>query len=286
MLDFLQGLWAGSLLLFDLGYFSFSFFDTLTQWKVWWVSRYRENTSYSIAHVFYRHDERLDALVWLGTGQKQARHLMRLVRLGDGIGVRVYLTNVCDPQMLSLAEVAQLYARRWDIELAFRLLKEYLGMSHWWSSKQELILVQIWVVLILSHLVYALRERIAQASNCNPFEVSVPLLVELLPRLASSSALQLEQIVQSGRESGLLRASPRLVLNIPQVKVSCYQLAPPDLPSQRPGRAPSAPRRRAPKPDKRVCGYQLQRQRRQASQQAKVIRAAQAKLTPLPTAVT
>src|SRR6266566_2149505 len=150
MLDFLQGLWAGSLLLFDLGYFSFSFFDTLTQWKVWWVSRYRENTSYSIAHVFYRHDERLDALIWLGTGQKQARHLMRLVRLGDGIGVRVYLTNVCDPQMLSLGEVAQLYARRWDIELAFRLLKEYLGMSHWWSSKQELILVQIWIVLILS----------------------------------------------------------------------------------------------------------------------------------------
>jgi IS4 transposase len=53
-------------------------------------------------------------------------------------------------------EVAQLYARRWDIEMAFRVLKEYLGMSHWWSSKQELILIQIWVVLILSHIVYAL----------------------------------------------------------------------------------------------------------------------------------
>jgi hypothetical protein len=41
--------------------------------------------------------------------------------------------------------------------MAFRLLKEYLRMSHWWSSKQELILVQIWVVLILSHIVYAPR---------------------------------------------------------------------------------------------------------------------------------
>src|SRR6266700_3550877 len=57
MLDFLQGLSVGSLLLFDLGYFSFSFFDTLTQWKLWWVSRYRENTSYRIAHVFYRQRE-------------------------------------------------------------------------------------------------------------------------------------------------------------------------------------------------------------------------------------
>jgi Transposase DDE domain len=177
---------------------------------------------------------------------------MRLVRLGDGVSIRVYLTNVCDPQMLSLGEVAQLYARRWDIELAFRLLKEYLGLSHWWSSKQELTLVQIWVVLILSHLVYALRERIALAADCDLFEVSVPLLVEMLPRLADSSALSLERLVQSGRESGLLRASPRLVLNVPQVKGSCYQLAPPDLPRQRPGRAPSAPRKRAPKPDKRV----------------------------------
>jgi hypothetical protein len=286
MLDFLQGLSVGSLLLFDLGYFSFSFFDSLTEWKLWWVSRYRENTSYRIAHVFYRQREVLDALVWLGTGQKQARHLVRLVRLGDGIGVRMYLTNVCDPQVLSLGEVAQLYARRWDIELAFRLLKEYLGMSHWWSSKPELILVQIWVVLILSHLVYALRERIALVADCDPFEVSVPLLVDLLPRLASSSVLQLDQLVQSGRQSGLLRASPRLVLEVPQVELSCYQPAPPDLPRQRPGRAPSAPRKRVPKPATRVCGYQVQRQRRKASKQARPIRAAQAKTAQLPTAVT
>jgi hypothetical protein len=103
MLDFLQGLSAGSLLLFDLGYFSFTFLDTLTQWERWWVCRYREKTSYRIVHEFYRHDEVLDALVWLGTGQKQARHLVRLVRFGDGVGVRMYLTNVCDPLLLSLS---------------------------------------------------------------------------------------------------------------------------------------------------------------------------------------
>ncbi len=92
-------------MLFDLGYFSFDFFDTLTQWKLWWVSRYREKTSYRIAHVFYRQREVLDALVWLGTGKEQAGHLVRLVRLGDGVGVRMYLTNVCDPQLLSSSNV-------------------------------------------------------------------------------------------------------------------------------------------------------------------------------------
>jgi hypothetical protein len=289
MLNFLQGLSAHSLLLFDLGYFSFPFFDTLTDRKLWWVSRYRENTSYSLAHVFYRHCEKLDALIWLGSGKKQARHLMRLVRLGDGVGVRMYLTNVCDPQMLSLGEVAQLYARRWDSEMAFRLLKDYLGMSHWWSSKQELILIQIWVVLILAHTVYALRERIAHAQDCDPFEVSVPVLVGLLPRLCSPSSLQLDQLIQAGRHLGLLRANPRLELNIPHVDLSCYQPAPPDLLRQRAGRAPSPPRRRAPKPATRVCGYQVQRQRRQSAKEAQAIRAIQAKASPvdqLPMAVT
>jgi hypothetical protein len=102
MLDFLQGLLEGSLLLFDLGYFSFGFFDTLTQRKLWWVSRYRETTSYRIVHDISQQREVLDALVWLGTGQKQARHLVRLVRMGDGSGARMYLTNICDPHMLSL----------------------------------------------------------------------------------------------------------------------------------------------------------------------------------------
>src|SRR5207244_673752 len=258
-----QGLSVGSLLLFDLGYFSFSFFDTLTQWKVWWVSRSREKTSYQIAPVFYRQREVLDALVWLGTGQTQARHLVRLVRLSDGIGVRMYLTNVCDPHLLSLGEVAQLYARSFDIELAFRLLKDYLGMSHWWSSKQELILVQIWVVLILSHIVYALRERIATAATCEPCEVSVTLLVELLPKLCSHSELQLERLVQEARHLGLVRASPRLALIIPQIELSCYQPVPPDLPRQRPGRTPAPPRARASQPTTRVSGFPVQRKRRQ-----------------------
>src|SRR6266851_751097 len=105
------------------------------------------------------------------------------------------------------------------------------------SSKPELILVQIWVVLILSHLVYALRERIAMAADCDPFEVSVPLLVGLLPQLGRPSKLSLEQLIQSGRQLGLLRASTRLVLDVPQVDLSCYQPVPPDLPWQRPGRA-------------------------------------------------
>jgi hypothetical protein len=162
-------------------------------------------------------------------------------------------------------------------------------MSHWWSSKQELILVQIWGVLIRSHIVSALRERIATAANCEPCEVSVPLLVEVLPKLCSNSELQLQRLVQEGRQLGLVRASPRLALIIPQIELSSYQSAPPDLPRQRPGRTPAPPRARASKPTTRVSGYAVQRQRRQTSKETKAIRAAQAKAAKVaqsPTGVT
>jgi hypothetical protein len=66
--------------------------------------------------------------------------------------------------------------------------------------------MQIWVVLILSHLVSALGEHIALAADGDPFEVSVPLLVDLLPQLGSPSRLSLEHLVQAGRQLGLLRA--------------------------------------------------------------------------------
>jgi hypothetical protein len=286
MLDFLQGLSAGCLLLFDLGYFSFTFLDTLTQRKLWWVCRYREKTSYRIVHEFYRHNEILDALVWVGTGQQQARHLIRLVRFGDGIGVRMYLTNVCDPLLLSLEDVAQVYARRWDIEMAFRLLKEYLGMSHWWSSKQELILVQIWVVLLLSHVVYALRDRIAIAADCASFEVSVPLLVKLLPQLWDNSGLSFERLVQEGKHLGLLRASPHLAFLVPRVELLSYQSVPPDLSWLRAGHAEASPRARAPKPATRISGYSVQRQRRQVSKETKRLRAAQAKAASITQSLT
>ena len=32
----------GTLLLFDLGYYNFEWFDTLTQRGIWWVARLRE----------------------------------------------------------------------------------------------------------------------------------------------------------------------------------------------------------------------------------------------------
>jgi len=71
----------------------------------------------------------LDAIVWLGKYRAdRAASAVRLVCFSfHGTQYR-YLTNVLDSTQLSLRDIAQLYARRWDIELAFKLLKCELGL--------------------------------------------------------------------------------------------------------------------------------------------------------------
>src|SRR5579863_8862177 len=219
-----------SLLLFDLGYFSFPWFDYLSERGYYWISRYREKTCYQLLHVYYQHGVSLDALVWLGSAHgPRAGHAVRLVRFGDGKQLRLYLTNVRDPLQLPLGDIARLYARRWDIELAFLTIKELFGLHHWWSSQLPLILQQIAVVLLLAQVVQALRLRIAAQAYCDPFDVSLPLLVKQLPHLLRARLDPVEWVLTHGHTQRVLRPSRRFQVVAPLIPAAQIQPLPPDL---------------------------------------------------------
>jgi len=127
----LEGLERGSLILADLGYFSFPWFDYLSGQGYWWVSRLKDGVSYEIEQVvaYDDHTGLLDAIVWLGKYRAdRTAHRARLVCFTLGSTTYRYVTNVLDGRQLSLQDIAQLYARRWDIELAFKVLKCELGL--------------------------------------------------------------------------------------------------------------------------------------------------------------
>ncbi len=116
--EMLEGLQAGTLLLFDRGYLSFPWFDELTERKLSWISRYANHASMQVRHILYQGDGVLDAIVWLGIYRAdRAKYPVRLVQFYHHGRLHRYLTNVLDAQQLSLADIARLYARRWDIEL-------------------------------------------------------------------------------------------------------------------------------------------------------------------------
>jgi hypothetical protein len=116
----LEGLQRGALILADLGYFSFPWFDYLTQQGYFWISRLKERTTYTIEQVFYRDEANgvLDALISLGANRSdRTANAVRLVQFPVEGVLHSYLTNVLDPQQLPMLDIAQLYARRWDIEI-------------------------------------------------------------------------------------------------------------------------------------------------------------------------
>jgi Transposase DDE domain len=226
----LAALGEGALILADLGYFGFAWFDWLTDRRCWWVSRLRAKTSYTVLHPFYAAGTTFDGLVWLGAHRAdRAKHAVRLVRFTVGTATYAYLTNVLDPTRLPPREIARLYARRWDLELAFKAIKRYLGLHLLWSAKESVILHQVWAVLILAQILHALRLEIAGRAGVEPFEVSLPLLVEYAPRFARDGQDPVAAFVRDGRAAGFLRPSRRLVTHAPDIPPEGLVPAPPGL---------------------------------------------------------
>lgn len=237
VLSLLVGLEAGSLLLFDLGYFAFWWFDELSQQGYHWVSRLREKTSYELVHVFWRFEGNMDALIWLGAHRAdRAGKMVRLVRFWDGEQLHSYISNVLDPRQLSMQAIAQLYVRRWDIELAFLLLKQYLGLHQWWSNQPVLMQQQCLVLIIVAQRLQHWRMQMARQAGVDAFEVSLPLLLDVLPELLREQQEPFAWMSSLGRELGLIRASSRRVLLVPKVPEEQMRLPAAELVQQRPAR--------------------------------------------------
>lgn len=230
----------GSLVLIDLGYFGFELFDWLTTRKLWWLSRMRAGTSYEVIHTFYEsidqagHKQVFDGLVWLGAHRAdKAGHAVRLVQFRVGPKGKEqeyrYITSVLDPKQLSIADIAQLYARRWDIELAFKLVKRQLGLHMLWGAKSVVVQQQVWAVLIISQILQGLRMEIAARAEVDPYEVSMELLVRYLPQYAYTGQDPVRVFVERGRELRLIRPSTRTKIEAPAVDPQQLVPLPPDM---------------------------------------------------------
>lgn len=233
----LAGLPPTSLVLADLQYFAFPWFDELTDAGYWWVSRYRSKTSYEVRHTYYQEGDTFDGLVWLGAHRAdRAKHAVRLVQYRHrGILYR-YLTNVRDPAVLSIREIARLYARRWDFELAVKLVKRHLGLHLFWSAKPVVVQQQVWATLCIAQILHALQLEIAGRAGVDPFDVSLALLVEYLPRLARDGQDPLALFVAEGRRAGFIRPSTRTVIRAPAIPPEQLAPVPPGLVLERPPR--------------------------------------------------
>jgi hypothetical protein len=235
--DLVAGLPAQSLILADLAYFGFAWFDDLTDAGYYWISRVRAKVSWIPLHTFYDQDGVSDMLVWLGAYRADgARHAVRLLTLTHGSTTYRYLTNVTNPLLLPLHEVPALYARRWDVELAYKLLKRELNLHLLWSAKRAVIHQQIWATLIIAQILLGLWVEVAGRAEVDVFDVSLALLVRHAPLLAKAGRDPVAVLVAEGRRTGIIRPARRRRYEMPAIPPNRLTPLPPDLALTRPAR--------------------------------------------------
>ena len=188
------GPWLKDLiLLIDLGYFKYRFFDIIDHYGGYFVSRLKGNANPLIVGVNRKwrgnsvdvvgkklHDvlpllkrEVLDAEVevrfkrrkYKGKQSTVTRRFRLVCVFNSESGkYHTYLTNipVC---ILSGKEIALLYGARWEIELVFKELKSYYQMDKIPCGKPEIVECLIWVAILT---LMCSRRILRLIRNANP----------------------------------------------------------------------------------------------------------------------
>jgi hypothetical protein len=175
--EILAALPVGGLLVFDLGFFSFVWFDDFTAQQKSFVTRLRQKTAYRTTQLLSQGTYYRDELITLGLYRANpCCYPLRLVSvLWQGQWYR-YLTNVLDPQRLSAQQVCELYRRRWRIEDAFLLTKRVLDLAYLWTASPNGIPLQLYATLIFYTVLLSVCQQVAQALNEPLEQISVEMV--------------------------------------------------------------------------------------------------------------
>ena len=178
-----------SLLVFDLGYFAFTFFDALSQRGCWFVTRQRSKTSYRVQRVLLNRPRLRDRIVYLGNYRSNpSQHPVRLIEVYLGQRWQCYLTNVLDPQQLSVVEVVCLYSYRWHIETTFLLVKRLLDLAYLWVGSINGVQLQVWATFLFYAILIDLCDEVAEVLQLPLEHISVEMVYRSLYFYAQACA--------------------------------------------------------------------------------------------------
>lgn len=155
---------VNGLLVFDMGFFSFVWFDAFTEAGKWLVTRLRQKTRYKVVRVLSQGLYYRDEIVELGQYRSNpCQHPVRLVSVLWGSTWYSYITNVLDPHELSPQQVCDLYRRRWRIEDAFLLTKRLLGLAYLWVGGSNGVQIQLYSTWIFYTVLMDVCAQVAVA---------------------------------------------------------------------------------------------------------------------------
>jgi len=142
---------AGTIIVFDRGYIDFRWFRSLDDRGIFFVTRLKARTRYSVVEersVPQRGGVLRDALIRLTSRQLKggSSPFLRLVeyRAQDGRTYE-YLTNHLN---FGPTTIAAIYEQRWQIESFFKAIKQNLRIKTFVGTSANALHIQVWTALI------------------------------------------------------------------------------------------------------------------------------------------
>ena len=172
---------AGAIVVIDRGYLDFARLQALHQRQVSFVIRAKDNMRYTWSasrEVDKSTGLRSDQSILLVTAQSKLAYPDRLRRVSfrdpETHKYLVFLTNRFDLPALTIAEI---YRKRWQVELFFKWIKQNLSIQHFFGNSINAVKSQIWIAVCVYLLVMIARKQLNLPASpqilLNIFEVNM-----------------------------------------------------------------------------------------------------------------
>lgn len=225
-ISFLRPAGEAVLYIFDLGYWTYTLFDTIIDHQQHFISRLRADCNPLILTVGEGNrqwvGQRLKALTLTGhtidclvhlssanPAQPQMRHDVRLV--GQWIAKdqkwHLYITSLIAWHKYPLTLIVDLYRLRWQIEILFRNLKHVLRIANFVSTTENGLRIQIYAALIHYVLTHLIILKAVQETG-RPFEdFSIPYCLEAVQQVMQ----QTSELILTGQPPDWQALAARLI---------------------------------------------------------------------------
>lgn len=157
----------GSIVVMDKGYRNFQQFIAWNRNKVTWVSRLHGRTVYRVTEQRNISEKQQaegilkDAFIELGnpkTARKNPIQQARLVTFRDAKNGRI-LEFITNNRHFDALTVADLYKKRWQIELFFKRIKQNFQFHSFLGDNENAIRIQMWCTLIADLLLKIVKDK-------------------------------------------------------------------------------------------------------------------------------
>ena len=155
---------AGAYYVMDKGYVDFKRLYTIHQASAFWITRAKDNFSYTRQYSKTVDKEVGIICDQIGVLKRESAYQnypekIRRIKYYDSISQVTYIF-ITNNMLLSASMVAALYKQRWQVELFFKWIKQHLKIKSFFGTSRNAVYTQIWIAVSVYVLIAIIKKNL------------------------------------------------------------------------------------------------------------------------------